>query len=138
MDRLELGLKRAATPEAALKYLVLGGAATATFLMGVSLLYGQSGTLALAVFAQAMARGEPLACVVGDVMDTNLLTATEDDDVDAVLAKLRRRAVRRVPIVGKDGGLVGILTLDDIIEWISEELREAATVIERQGKEFVP
>jgi NADH:ubiquinone oxidoreductase subunit 2 (subunit N) len=27
-------------PEAALKYLVLGGAATATFLLGVSLLYG--------------------------------------------------------------------------------------------------
>lgn len=56
-----MGLKREATPEAALKYIVLGGAATATFLMGVSLLYGQSGSLALDVFAQAMGSGRSLA-----------------------------------------------------------------------------
>jgi NADH-quinone oxidoreductase subunit N len=56
-----LGLKRASAPEAALKYLVLGGAATATFLMGVSLLYGQSGTLALASFGLALKSSQSLA-----------------------------------------------------------------------------
>ncbi len=40
---------RSGSLEAALKYLVLGGAATATFLMGVSLLYGGSGSLSLSV-----------------------------------------------------------------------------------------
>jgi NADH-quinone oxidoreductase subunit N len=40
-----LGLLRAQSTEAALKYLVLGGAATATLLMGISLLYGWSGSL---------------------------------------------------------------------------------------------
>jgi NADH-quinone oxidoreductase subunit N len=55
------GMKRDATPEAALKYLVLGGAATATFLMGVSLLYGQSGTLAIGSFAQALGSQQSLA-----------------------------------------------------------------------------
>ncbi|MDQ1308757.1 MAG: NADH-quinone oxidoreductase subunit, partial [Pseudomonadota bacterium] len=39
-----LGLLRAQSTEAALKYLVLGGAATATLLMGISLLYGWSGS----------------------------------------------------------------------------------------------
>lgn len=86
---------------------------------------------------RALARGEPVACLVADVMDANLLVALEDDDVDAVLAKLRQRAVRRVPIVRRDGALAGILTLDDIIEWISEELRDAATLIERQGEQIV-
>lgn len=86
---------------------------------------------------RALARGEPLTCLVADVMDANLLVAHEDDDVDAVLGKLRRRAVRRVPIVRRDGGLAGILTLDDIIEWISEELRDAATLIERQGEQIL-
>jgi CBS domain-containing protein len=84
---------------------------------------------------RALARGEPVSGVVRDVMDTDLVTAEEDDDVDAVLAKLRRRAVRRVPIVGKDGWLVGVLTLDDIISWISEELRDAAALIDRQGRD---
>ena len=58
-----LGLKRESSPEAALKYLVLGGAATATFLMGVSLLYGQSGTLALSTFSKAL--GSPYSLAVG-------------------------------------------------------------------------
>ncbi|MBL8325185.1 MAG: NADH-quinone oxidoreductase subunit N [Rubrivivax sp.] len=52
-----LGLKRQTSPEAALKYLVLGGAATATLLMGVSLLYGSEGMLSLMAFPEALARG---------------------------------------------------------------------------------
>jgi NADH-quinone oxidoreductase subunit N len=47
--------------EAALKYLVLGGAATATFLMGVALLYGASGSMATSVFAASLASTDPLA-----------------------------------------------------------------------------
>jgi CBS domain-containing protein len=84
---------------------------------------------------RALARGEPIAGVVEDVMDAGLVTAREDDEVDTVLAKLRHRAVRRVPIIGAEGCLIGILTLDDIIGWISEELRDAAVLIERQGRE---
>ena len=42
-----LAFRRPESAEAALKYLVLGGTATATLLMGVSLLYGGSGSLAL-------------------------------------------------------------------------------------------
>jgi NADH-quinone oxidoreductase subunit N len=49
-----LAFRRPQSAEAALKYLVLGGTATATLLMGVSLLYGNSGSLSLSVFAQAL------------------------------------------------------------------------------------
>lgn len=84
---------------------------------------------------RALVRGEPIASVVRDVMDDRLVTATVDDDVDAVLWKLRKRAVRRVPIVDRLGALRGILTLDDIVAWISDELRDAAGVIERQGRD---
>jgi NADH-quinone oxidoreductase subunit N len=49
-----LAFRRAESAEAALKYLVLGGTASATLLMGVSLLYGASGTLSLSVFASAL------------------------------------------------------------------------------------
>ena len=56
-----LGHRRAESAEAALKYLVLGGAATATFLMGASLLFGASGALDLAAFAQALASSSVMA-----------------------------------------------------------------------------
>jgi NADH-quinone oxidoreductase subunit N len=58
-----IGLKRESAAEAALKYLVLGAAATATLLMGISLLYGQSGTLALSSYAQAL--GSPYTLATG-------------------------------------------------------------------------
>jgi NADH-quinone oxidoreductase subunit N len=56
-----LAYRRPESAEAALKYLVLGGAATATLLMGVSLLYGGSGSLALSVFAGALQSTDTLA-----------------------------------------------------------------------------
>jgi NADH-quinone oxidoreductase subunit N len=56
-----LAYRRAECAEAALKYLVLGGAATATLLMGVSLLYGASGSLALVAFGDALGAGQAIA-----------------------------------------------------------------------------
>jgi NADH-quinone oxidoreductase subunit N len=56
-----LAFQRTDAPEAALKYLILGGAATATFLMGVSLLYGGTGTLALDSFARALGSSNTMA-----------------------------------------------------------------------------
>ena len=53
--------------EAALKYLVLGGAASASLLMGASLLYGGTGSLALATFAAALASTDTMA-VAGVVL----------------------------------------------------------------------
>lgn len=47
-----LAFRRGESLEASLKYLVLGGTATASLLMGASLLYGGTGTLALTAFAQ--------------------------------------------------------------------------------------
>ncbi|HEV2977873.1 MAG TPA: NADH-quinone oxidoreductase subunit N [Casimicrobiaceae bacterium] len=58
-----LAFRRPESAEAALKYLVLGGTATATLLMGVSLLYGSSGSLALSVFADALSSTNTMAGV---------------------------------------------------------------------------
>jgi NADH-quinone oxidoreductase subunit N len=56
-----LAFKRPESPEAALKYLILGGTATAMFLMGVSLLYGGSGTLSISVFAAGLRSADTMA-----------------------------------------------------------------------------
>ena len=46
--------------EAALKYLVLGGMASAMLLMGASLLYGSTASLAIGTFAGSLATDDPL------------------------------------------------------------------------------
>jgi NADH-quinone oxidoreductase subunit N len=62
-----LAMRRPQSAEAALKYLVLGGAATATLLMGISLLYGLTGTLALSAFGRALGLHDAMA-VTGAVL----------------------------------------------------------------------
>ena len=56
-----LGARRTPSAEAALKYVILGGAATATLLMGLALLYGSQGRLALDIFARALAGSDVMA-----------------------------------------------------------------------------
>lgn len=58
-----LAYQRHEAAEAALKYLVLGGAATAMFLMGASLVYGSTGSLALDAFVKAAQANDTLAVV---------------------------------------------------------------------------
>ncbi|MEI6413227.1 MAG: NADH-quinone oxidoreductase subunit N [Pseudomonadota bacterium] len=56
-----LAYRRPQSAEAALKYLVLGGVASAMLLMGASLLYGASGSLGLDSFAKALSATHPIA-----------------------------------------------------------------------------
>ena len=58
-----LAYRRPESAEAALKYLVLGGTASATLLMGASLLYGGSGSLALSAFRDALGAPDALSGV---------------------------------------------------------------------------
>ena len=56
-----LAMKRVESTEAALKYLILGGTATAMLLMGVSLLFGFTGSLSLDAFGRLLDAGSPMA-----------------------------------------------------------------------------
>ncbi len=56
-----LAYRRPEAAEASLKYLVLGGTGTATLLMGVSLLYGGSGSMAIGTFTGALQSNDAMA-----------------------------------------------------------------------------
>jgi CBS domain-containing protein len=42
--------------------------------------------------------------------------------------------VRRVPVVDNSGGLAGILTLDDLLELLAEELLALAKLVKHEQK----
>jgi CBS domain-containing protein len=47
---------------------------------------------------------------------------------------MRAKGVRRVPVVDDSGGLVGILTLDDLLELLAEELLALAKLVRHEQK----
>jgi CBS domain-containing protein len=74
----------------------------------------------------------PRQLSLGEVMPPEVVTAKEQDDIESVLAKMRQHEIRRIPIVDQRGMLVGIVSLDDIVGWMSEQLEIATALIEHQ------
>ena len=86
--------------------------------------------IVVGVFAQDVAHAERLD--VGDVMTTEPVTATPDEDIGGVLRRMRSFGVRRIPVVDDTGSLQGIVSIDDIVVGLSEELAEAASLVSKQ------
>ncbi len=71
---------------------------------------------------------------VGDVMSRSLATLRETDSVEDAISRMRRRGVRRLPVVRANGGLAGIVALDDLLEHLAAQLTRVVEAIgyERQ------
>lgn len=63
-------------------------------------------------------------------------TVAADAGVREILAKMRRQGVRRLPTVGTDGCLTGIVSLDDVLLRLGEEqggeMGEVAAMLRKQ------
>lgn len=68
-----------------------------------------------------------------DVMSPAPFTAQEQDDLYDVIEAMRTKGVRRVPVVDREGLLVGVLTVDDVLWNLSQELGNIVSLIERQA-----
>lgn len=71
---------------------------------------------------------------VDDVMTTDLVTAREDDSLIDLMRSMRRKGVRRVPVVGGQDELIGVVTLDDVLGVLSEELSLLVGTVDSEGK----
>jgi CBS domain-containing protein len=71
---------------------------------------------------------------VGDIMGPELETVLEDQGVFETIYQMRRAGVRRIPVVNKQGYLVGIISIDDLIQLLAEEMSELAKLISREQR----
>ncbi len=69
---------------------------------------------------------------IGDVMSNELASAREDEGVWDVIQRMRAKGVRRMPVMDLGGGLAGIVTMDDMVELLAEELSDLARLMHRE------
>lgn len=74
----------------------------------------------------------PSMLLVEDFVSATLLTVEGKEDVYNVLGKMRQKRVRRVPVVDKDGFLMGIISIDDILDFLVGELKEMTDIMKQE------
>ncbi len=73
---------------------------------------------------------------IGDVMSYELITCRESDGIWETLQRMNSKGIRRMVVVNDEGNLVGILTVDDLLELFAEEMTTLAKVtLGQQAKE---
>jgi CBS domain-containing protein len=75
---------------------------------------------------------DPSSILVGDIMTPDLMTANEDDDVFEATERMRFKGIRRLPVVNRVGGLVGIVSVDDLLSHMAAEMTELTRISVRQ------
>ncbi len=71
---------------------------------------------------------------VGDIMTQELFTVKDSVDTFEAIQYMRSKTVRRLPVVDEAGGLVGILTLDDVLELLAEEMLDLSKLVGYERK----
>jgi len=87
--------------------------------------------IVVAVVAKGL---DPEALKVGEVMGAELAVARESDGVAETIELMRAKDMRRVPIVDSQGSLVGIVTADDILDLLAEEMNALARMVAREQR----
>ncbi|HET7831500.1 MAG TPA: CBS domain-containing protein [Gallionella sp.] len=78
----------------------------------------------------------PTSITVGDIMLQELSSIQENSGVFEAVQFMRAKGVRRLPVVDKQGWLIGIVSMDDLLALLAEEMNEMAGVISHeQSKE---
>ena len=66
----------------------------------------------------------PESACIRDIMDTNIVSAATTDDQEAVADDFRRYDLTSIAVCDKEGRLVGIVTVDDVIDVMEAEATE--------------
>ena len=84
------------------------------------------------VIAVVAREADPRELRVGDIMTQPPVTIGVAEPVEKALREMRRIGVRRLPVVGKRGELIGVLSLDDVLEVLAMDLQHLAGSIRQE------
>jgi CBS domain-containing protein len=75
--------------------------------------------------------------LVGAIMTRDPMTIAEDEPTQVALPRMRRGGFRRLPVVNGQGTLVGLVSMDDILMLLSEELAQIGQLVKRETPQGV-
>jgi CBS domain-containing protein len=77
---------------------------------------------------------DPATVTVKDILTTDLVTIKKDAGLFEAIEYMHAKGVRRLPVVDDNGALIGILTLDDLIELLADEMTALARLVKHEQK----
>jgi CBS domain-containing protein len=86
--------------------------------------------LALRVVGKGL---DPFKTPVQEVMSKAPESVHEDTPIETALSRMRAGPYRRLPVLDAEGRLAGLISLDDILDLLSEEFTEIGRLIRNEG-----
>jgi CBS domain-containing protein len=88
------------------------------------------------IVVEVLAKGlDPATTLVGSVIRTPVVIAREDEDAAQTLERMRVHGVRRMPVVGSRGKLVGIVTADDMLKRLAHDAVALTEIVVREQRQ---
>ena len=81
-------------------------------------------------------REDPTQMTAGDVMTDTLVTVDPDRGVLDAIELMHEHSVRRLPIVDSAGAMAGIVTLDDLVLLLAQELETLTGIVEAESPPY--
>jgi predicted transcriptional regulator len=76
---------------------------------------------------------DPNQTIISEVMSRLPHTVNEEMPIEEALGIMRFGPYRRLPVINREGCLVGILSLDDIIDLLAEEFGEIGKLLRKES-----
>ncbi|HVW71110.1 MAG TPA: CBS domain-containing protein [Steroidobacteraceae bacterium] len=85
------------------------------------------------IVVEVLAKGlDPAVTTVGSVIRTPVVVAQGTEDSSVVLERMRAHGVRRIPVIGTGGKLVGIVTVDDLLKRLAAEANLLTEIVSQE------
>lgn len=83
--------------------------------------------------ALGLAHGRTAAIAVEEVMSRRVVTIGEDATIDDAAATMDSRGVRRLPVADDHGRAIGMICLDDLYNYLTQEAITLSGAVRAQG-----
>ncbi len=88
---------------------------------------------------RAISAGEDInSLTIGDVATTDVRVAREHDSIGEAIHIMREAGIKRLPVVDALGILIGIVSGDDLLLHLANEVQELAALFARNVTETTP
>ena len=75
---------------------------------------------------------DPKTTKIRDIMTSPAVTISKDRDIIDVTRLMSERGIRRFPVVDANGKIIGVITLDDVLVFLGQEMQNIAAALKRE------